>query len=171
MREVLVFAESALDAEQRVWLLDRLEDLRQRPVICQVHLRPVRPAEEARRVAARPAGRLPAQTARAGAPGESPDPDECEERDVELARARQRLHDLVELVRGAGHVAHGELLAGPLIRALTRGIAERSPDQVILVTSDHRLELLLQRDLERRLRHAAAVPVHVLAGPSGLPRG
>lgn len=171
MREVLVFAESALDVDQRLWLLDRLEDLRQRPVICQVHLRPVRPSDEAARVAARPAGRLPAQTAREGAPGESAERDEREERDIELARARRRLHDLVDLVRGAGHVAHGELLAGPLIRALTRGIAERTPDQVILVTSDHRLELLLQRDLERRLRHAAPVPVQVLAKPSELPRG
>lgn len=171
MREVLVFAESALDADQRIWLLDRLEHLRQRPVICQVHLRPVRPAEEAPRVVAPPGGRLPAQKVRERAPGESPERDECEEHDVELARARQRLHDLVDLVRGAGHVAHGELLAGPLIRALTRGIAERSPDQVILVTSDHRLELLLHRDLERRLRHAAGVPVHVIARPSGLPRG
>jgi hypothetical protein len=170
VREVLVFAESALDADQSAWLLDRLEDLRQRPVICQVHLRPVRPAEGPAPVSARDGGRLPAQTARQEAPGESPDTDECEERDVELARARRRLHDLVDLVRNAGHVAHGELLAGPLIRALTRGIAERSPDQVILVTSDHRLELLLQRDLERRLRHAASVPVHVLTQPSGLPR-
>ena len=170
MREVLVFAESALDAEQRVWLLDRLEPLRQRPVICQVHLRPVSPAQEGPRGTARRPGRLPAQTPREGAPGDSPEPGECEEHDVELARARRRLHDLVELVRGAGHVAHGELLAGPLIRALTRGIAERSPDQVILVTSDHRLELLVQRDLERRLRHAAVVRVNVLAKPSGLPR-
>lgn len=165
-----MFADAALDADQRLWLLDRLEPLRQRPVICQVHLRPVRPAEEARQVAPPPAGRLPAQTPRRAAQEAPPGLDEGEERDVELARARQRLHDLVELVRGAGHVAHGELLAGPLIRALTRGIAERSPDQVILVTSDHRLELLLQRDLARWLRHAAGVPVQVLAIPSGLPR-
>lgn len=169
MREVLVFAESALDADQRFWLLDRLEHLRPRPVVCQVHLRPVHPAEEVPRVAARRAGRLPAQTAREEAPGKSAVLDECDERDVELARARRRLLDLVELVRGAGHGAHGELLAGPLIRALTRGIAERLPDQVLLVTSDHRLELLLRRDLDRRLRHAAT-PVQVVASPSTLPR-
>lgn len=171
MREVLVFAEATPDAQQRVWLLDRLEVLRQRPVICQVHLRPARVFPTPSPARTRSPGRLPAQTARSGAPGESGDPDEREERDVELARARRRLHDLVGLVRDAGHVAHGELLAGPLIRALTRGIAERSPDEVLLLTSDHRLELLLRRDLERRVRHAAAVPLHVLEGSPGVPRG
>ncbi|QIK66328.1 hypothetical protein G7072_08145 [Nocardioides sp. HDW12B] len=151
MREVLVFAEAELDRQRQEWLLERLHDLRHRPVICQVHLRPLRHTS---------ASALPAQTPRA-----------AEERDVELARARRRLGDLVELVRGAGHVAHGELLVGPLVRALARGIAERSPEEVVLVTADRRLELLLRRDLERRPHHVAAVPVRVLDGSSGLPRG
>ena len=163
MREVLVFADAALDSRQRAWLLDRLGELRQRPVICQVHLRPLRSSSG-----------TPLPESRAG-PGAAPRaPSSCrarrrvpgrrgrartirassEDRDVELAQARRRLCELVELVRSDGHVAHGELLAGPLIRALTRGIAERTPDRVLLLTSDHRLELLLRRDLERRLRHA-----------------
>ncbi len=147
MREVLVFAEAELDRQRQEWLLERLHDLRHRPVICQVHLRPLRPLP--------PTSAMPAQSMRAH-----------EERDVELARARRRLCDLVELVRSAGHDAHGELLVGPLVRALTRGIAERSPEEVLLVSADRRLELLLRRDLERRPHHVATVPVHVLDGSS-----
>lgn len=173
MREVLVFAEAELDRQRQEWLLARLHDLRHRPVICQVHLRPLRHAPAADAVPTQPgqAGQA-GQTSPARQPGRSaPDapPTAREERDVELAQARRRLCDLVELVRGAGHVAHGELLVGPLVRALARGIAERHPEEVLLVSADRRLELLLRRDLDRRQRRVASVPVRVLDGSAGLP--
>ncbi len=161
MREVLVFAEAELDRQRQEWLLARLRDLRRRPVICQVHLRPLRHAPFTSAMPVQPATRDPR---RAGS-------EEQDQRDVDLAEARRRLGDLVELVRSDGHVAHGELLVGPLVRALARGIAERAPEEVVLVTADRRLELLLRRDLERRTRRAAAVPVRVLDGSPGLPHG
>lgn len=156
MHEVLVFAEAELDLQRQLWLLTRLHDLRHRPVICQVHLRPLRHAPAS--------STMPAQSTALAR-------DDRDERDVELAQARRRLGELVELVRSAGHVAHGELLVGPLVRALARGIAERSPEEVVLVTADRRLELLLRRDLARRSRPVAAVPVRVLDGTPGLPHG
>ena len=155
MREVLVFAETELDRQRQELLLARLHDLRHRPVICQVHLRPLRSAPLFDAV--------PAQST------QSTKTAAREECDIELAKARRRLGDLVELVRSAGHVAHGELLAGPLVRALARGIAERAPEEVLLVSADRRLELLLRRDLDRRQRRVAAVPVRVLDGSTGLP--
>ena len=71
------------------------------------------------------------------------------------ASADQVLRHVLSAVRGAGHVARGELVGvHNVVRDLVAKAASRGATTAVVVASPHWFSHLAHRDLEHRLRHA-----------------
>lgn len=79
--------------------------------------------------------------------------------DAELvAEGRAALERSLELLRGAGRQATGELTHGNPVRGLVRAAADRGARQAVVVTGPHALRDLLHVDWTSRARRSLGIP-------------
>lgn len=75
-----------------------------------------------------------------------------------VAEAKGTLDETVAAFQGAGHAAHGELLAGKPVDGLKTIVAKYEADEIIVLTVPHLVEEFFHRDLASRLRKETDLP-------------
>jgi nucleotide-binding universal stress UspA family protein len=75
-----------------------------------------------------------------------------------VAEARETMDGTVAAFQGAGHAAHGELLAGKPVPGLKAIAAKYQADEIIVLTVPHLVEEFFHRDLASRLRKETDLP-------------
>jgi hypothetical protein len=152
MDRVLLFAERKPTRHQMLRVLHHLEDLPGRAVTATIPLSSTRPSVLMDEMAG--AHGLPAQRMMGGIHAA---------RSGKVTEARTHLSHLVRMLRLAGHRTHGQLLLGPVSRALVHEVHVLEPEAVLLVTKGHRITHWMHHDLERRLQHHTGVRVLTVA--------